>query len=209
VATHYQTLGVAPNASAAALRSAYVAKARELHPDRQVGRTTDEVQRAQRAMQDVNAAWAVLGDPRARRSYDDALPPATETVSAPRPVSPSGRPAVVLDEIDDDRSSPLPFLVRAAPVVLLLGVLVTIFVVTAFAAGSRSVDPRQYVDVDDGTPEVGACVDVRSSGVVSVACDAAGALRVERVVDRADDCAPGEVPVWWAEDRQLCVRPPS
>jgi hypothetical protein len=63
--THYDVLGVEPSASAAQLRDAYVALARRHHPDVDGG---DAAQ-----MRAVNAAWATLGDPARRASYDRAL----------------------------------------------------------------------------------------------------------------------------------------
>lgn len=52
-------------ASRAAIRRAYRAKARRLHPDRPGGDA--------RAMQALNEAWWVLGDDRRRRAYDCSL----------------------------------------------------------------------------------------------------------------------------------------
>jgi len=67
---HYQTLGVAPTASAAEIRQAYVRLARERHPDR----FTDpaEKQRAQAALQDITTAFNELVNPRSRQDYDAA-----------------------------------------------------------------------------------------------------------------------------------------
>jgi curved DNA-binding protein CbpA len=212
VATHYEVLGVEPDASPAALRAAYLAKARVLHPDRQVGRSRAEVASAQRRMQDVNAAWAVLGDPRARRSYDLSLRPRTAPAS-PRPASPRpaprpARPAVVLEDEDDEVTGrALPFLVRVGPIVLLLGVLLTIFVVSAFAAGGGLVDTDSFRSGDEGTPEVGSCIDVRR--VEPVDCEMPRAVPVVGVIEPGESCGESAVPIWWEEDEQLCVRPES
>lgn len=67
---HYDELGVAPSASPAEIRAAYVALARQHHPDR-MG-TSGEVVRAEAAarMARVNAAWTVLSDPAKRAAYD-------------------------------------------------------------------------------------------------------------------------------------------
>jgi curved DNA-binding protein CbpA len=67
---HYDELGVAPSASPAEIRAAYVALARQHHPDR-MG-TSAEVVRAEAAarMARVNAAWTVLSDPAKRARYD-------------------------------------------------------------------------------------------------------------------------------------------
>lgn len=58
---HYEVLGVAVDATAADLRRAYLARARQHHPDTG-GRPG--------AMTEVNEAWAVLSDPARRRQYD-------------------------------------------------------------------------------------------------------------------------------------------
>lgn len=67
---HYDELGVAPTATTAEIRAAYVALARRHHPDR-MG-TSTEVVRSEAAarMARVNAAWTVLSDPAKRAAYD-------------------------------------------------------------------------------------------------------------------------------------------
>lgn len=60
--TLYQVLGLTPDASTDDIRRAYLAAAKRHHPD--AGADDD------RAMQAVNAAWAVLGQPARRRAYD-------------------------------------------------------------------------------------------------------------------------------------------
>ena len=61
--SHYTTLGVPPTASQAEIRAAYRRLALEHHPDRRGARGEERMAR-------VNAAYAVLDSPRARRSYD-------------------------------------------------------------------------------------------------------------------------------------------
>lgn len=61
---HYEVLGVSSAASGDEVRRAYLARARQHHPD-----TGGEPA----AMTEVNAAWTVLSDPVQRRSYDLAL----------------------------------------------------------------------------------------------------------------------------------------
>jgi curved DNA-binding protein CbpA len=209
VATHYEVLGVAKDASPAAIRAAYLAKARVLHPDRQVGRSRAEMAAAQRSMQDVNVAWNVLGDPRARRDYDNSLRPrATTTAStAARPMPRTQRPMVVLEQ--DRPAEPLPFLVRVAPVVILAGVLLTIIVVMAFAAGGQLVDFDSGGSEQTDAPVVDSCIDVGRFEITTVDCESPEALRVERVVTRVSACREDEVPVPWEEDEVLCVRPKS
>jgi curved DNA-binding protein CbpA len=62
VSTHYDVLGVAPDAGVEQIRAAYLRLARRHHPDHPGG--------SAEAMQAVNVAWQVLRDPVRRRAYD-------------------------------------------------------------------------------------------------------------------------------------------
>lgn len=91
-------LGVGPASDAATVRQAYVALARQHHPDRPGGDAA--------RMRAINDAWSVLGDPLRRTRYDRALAGAD---AGPAP-SPGGaeaadaRPASDLqDDLEDDR----------------------------------------------------------------------------------------------------------
>jgi hypothetical protein len=69
--THYESLGIAPDASPEDVRRAYLRLAREHHPDRHAGSSSRSgVADAERRMREVNAAWAVLGDAGRRADYD-------------------------------------------------------------------------------------------------------------------------------------------
>jgi DnaJ domain len=69
--TFYDVLGVASDASPAAIRRAYVTLARQYHPDFHTTASAEVHAANERAMQAVNEAWTVLSDPVARRRYDD------------------------------------------------------------------------------------------------------------------------------------------
>lgn len=60
--SHYDTLGIAPDADEEAVKKAFRKKASAAHPDREGG--SDE------AMKQVNRAYAVLSDPARRAAYD-------------------------------------------------------------------------------------------------------------------------------------------
>ena len=79
--TYYEVLGVASTAPTSEVRRAYVALARQHHPDR-AGGDTD-------TMRAINDAWATLRDPDRRATYDltlgrvraTAVPPESHTTS--------------------------------------------------------------------------------------------------------------------------------
>lgn len=80
--SHYEVLGVTPTADEAAVRRAYVALARQHHPDRAGGDAA--------RMRALNEAWATLGDPVRRARYDRAIArsdaqPVTAPPAAARP----------------------------------------------------------------------------------------------------------------------------
>ena len=68
----YAVLGVARRASAEEVRRAYLALARRHHPDAHAEGGAGARAAAERRMQEVNAAWAVLGDPGRRAAFDRA-----------------------------------------------------------------------------------------------------------------------------------------
>jgi curved DNA-binding protein CbpA len=80
--THYELLGVKPDATATDIRAAYRRRARVLHPDRRRG--TDG------AMSALNDAWHTLSDPQRRASYDASLAP--RKAPRQRPAAPSATP---------------------------------------------------------------------------------------------------------------------
>ena len=62
---YYEVLGIAPDASAEKIRSAYHKLAFQCHPDRH--QASEE---AHKKMQEINEAYAILSDPIKRREYD-------------------------------------------------------------------------------------------------------------------------------------------
>lgn len=157
--THYDTLGVRPSADAAALRAAYLAKARVHHPDRHIDASPATRAAAARTMREVNAAWSVLSDPEARRRYDASLaPPTAGTTASPTPTGAARAPSAARPVRPS--VAPEPVVVhhpmRWIPTVVILALLLGIFVFTAFAASGGDDAPRPTVA--PGDLGVGACV---------------------------------------------------
>lgn len=83
--THYDTLGVDPDASDDEIRRSWLRLARAHHPDFHVDATAQQRADNEREMQAINAAWAVLGDRDRRRDYDARLRAEVRVVSEPPP----------------------------------------------------------------------------------------------------------------------------
>jgi len=194
VATHYDVLGVAPDAVPADIRRAYLELARALHPDRAVGSSAGESQRSSRRMQEVNEAWRVLREPASRAAYDRALVPAAPPV--PSDVDPMDVPFSAAAPVGDIGVS----FVRALPWFAVAVVLVAIFIFTAFASGQDSARGPQDL--------VGRCVSPSNvSSVAAVSCEEPNDGQVVLVVDRASLCPDGSAGRPVAGNRWLCLEP--
>ena len=92
----YAVLGVPRDAGPEEVRRAYLALARRHHPDAHAEGGPAARAAAERRMQQINAAWAVLGDParRAARDANDAGPRRGEAAPDPgfRPFDPGPDP---------------------------------------------------------------------------------------------------------------------
>ena len=68
--THYEILGIAPDAPTPTIRAAFVALARRHHPDYFVAASPAVRADAEQRMRAINEAWAVLSDGARRAAYD-------------------------------------------------------------------------------------------------------------------------------------------
>lgn len=186
VASHYDTLGVRDSASAEDIRSAYLAKARELHPDRHTESSAERRRKAERDMQLVNEAFAAVGNSDARRRYDQALKASEfrrygDDYSADSDFESST--SFGDDEPQRHHSAPLFHMMRSLPLLLVLGTLGALFVFTAFATGNRTSDERR--------PEVistGDCVTTAGTLMSWVPCDGSTTGIVQAIVAAEADC---------------------
>lgn len=139
--THYEALGVPRDASSSEIRRAYLQLARRHHPDQHAAAGPRSVTEAERRMREINAAWAVLGTPASRASYDRELVvggPSDAPANPVRRPSQDFRPYHEVDEDDDDTwryepdegdpaSAPPRALLVAPPVMAVLGAGLTLF----------------------------------------------------------------------------------
>lgn len=207
--SHYEILGVAATASADDIRAAFRRRAREVHPDRQLAAGASVTSEdggsghADHAMQQLNEAWRVLGDPEQRRAYDQSM------VVGPRVHPRPGRPAVDPDDVAyfHPLAEPGDIVVsvaRGLPWFVALAVLIAIFVFTAFAGGAEQ-------DKASASDLVGECVRLERGGVVlSVPCDEPNSGRVDLVAVRSSLCPEGSSSVRLpSQGSWLCLREPS
>ena len=122
--THYEQLGVAPDASTQQLRQAFRALSKRYHPDT----TALPAAEAELAFRQLRQAYGVLADPAARRSYDERLrQPVRPAVVFRPPASPAGdtdqpRPAPVRRSLSGGEWFALVLLALALVLSLVLGV---------------------------------------------------------------------------------------
>ena len=184
--SHYDELGVAPDATAADLRQVYRARAARLHPDKHAGGSAEELAAAEGDMRTLNEAWHVLSDAGRRRRYDESLvPPAIVPTVRHEPAQ-----STVEQPLDEGRG--WSALVLVLPVALLLLSLAAIFVFTAFAVGgpdSEASGPGSPAPGAAGAA-VGDCVNVRGGHVSQVVpCDEPNDGQITEEVDRDKACS--------------------
>jgi hypothetical protein len=73
VVTHYDVLGVPPDAPLEEIKRAYYERARLYHPDAHASSAPTVRAEAERTMQALNTSWSVLREPSRRRRYDRHL----------------------------------------------------------------------------------------------------------------------------------------
>lgn len=201
----YRLLGVSPAATAEEIHRAWRAAVRRLHPDTMGDRPAAEREAAERRLRDLNAAWAVLGDPARRREYDRRrarTPPHPGGSRGPGAGSRPRRPPPPVPRRREP-TDPAAGCLRVIPVAV-VGVLVAIIVV-ALLAGEG---PRESRVPDTVAGLVGRCVVIHPGvDIAPVQCPGGDGLLVS-AVPSPGLCPDGTRPrrhdpsgVW------LCLRP--
>jgi hypothetical protein len=183
----YDVLGVRPDASADELRRSYLQRARLLHPDRHIDAGSARRAEVERQMQDLTAAWQVLGDAGRRRRYDEQQGIGVRE----RPPTTTDEPRFVtrLDgttEADVEPVDGLAKLARGIPWIALVAVLVIIFFFSAYAlTGTPGAG-----DIGNGT-KTGTCVLITGGSPTPTPCDTNGARVVITLVGASSPCPQG------------------
>lgn len=148
--SHYERLGVPPDATTEQIRLAYRELAWRHHPDR-TGSTTSA------AMPEINEAWRVLSDPVLRHSYDAGLGTASST-------------STVTGWDTSARFSTPPITPARFPWRFVLGFFVVALAVILFMG--YITDPAEPTPIDN-LIRVGSCVavDATRTEAWEVSCD--------------------------------------
>lgn len=185
--TLYDVVGVRPDASADEVRRSYLQRARLLHPDRHVDAGVARRAQVERQMQELNAAWQVLGDAGRRRRYDEQQGIGVRE----RPTITADEPRFVTrmdgtTEADVGPVDAFARLARAIPWIALIAVLVIIFIFSAYAlTGNTGAG-----DFGNGT-KTGTCVVITGGTARASSCDADGARVVITLVGPSSPCPQG------------------
>jgi hypothetical protein len=215
--THYDTLGIDAAASSDQVRKAYLAKARQLHPDQYVGRPSADLAKAERLMKELNVAWTVLNNPVSRRAYDydlrmarEANRPVGATVRPTGPVSGSAppRPKLVSERPSAAEARTAPKvasaeemdlgrfgrLVRSGPLLAMAALFLLILIIVAIAGGGGDDSQPAPSSTESGVPiaENGAtpvaCVELEPNAI-EVPCGDHDAV-AWAVITEGEDCPP-------------------
>lgn len=200
MATHYETLGVPPEASPQEIRKAYLRRARALHPDRQLGRPPGDAMAAEQAMRQVNAAWTVLSDAKKRAEYDRrSRPQSRPPVARPAPVRvPRPAPSPEPDfgrAVDEQEGDGTVSVWASIPVLLIVGLLLGVLIITAFA-DREPADIRPVVEDTPSRLAVGDCFAFVGSDLRSRSCSSGTSDGViVAVVPARGNCPAGPDPL--------------
>jgi len=204
-------LGIAPDASDDEVRRAYLRLAMDHHPDRSTDGEHGGRDEAPARMVEINAAWEVLGDDGRRLDYDRSLLASGARSTAEDPFAHLLRRQRTVDDVDPGADHDLhqpPALVRALPIVVVLGVLLAIVVFTAYAGGPGSEPAgNEQVRTAEQVP-VGTCVTLPPTGEVEVVeCGTRSDGTVATIADWPEPCPVPLVAVAVPERREsLCLR---
>lgn len=178
--SHYDVLGVAPDASSEVIRESYRRLAREFHPDRTVGSAVGGDK-----MPEINAAYHVLSDPARRAVYD------AQRREGPVAAGPTGRST----ESDDHREgyrfaypdgpARIPWRgLLVASAIAIIGIIVL----------AQFVEPGEPAP-PDGILRTGDCVEILANGDADeIACAGPGDVVVRQFIAFDRVCSNGLEP---------------
>lgn len=216
--SHYDVLGVSPDAKPEAIRRGYLRQARRWHPDRPTG----DAER----MRAVNEAWDVLGDIRSRAAYDRKLarsalgqPGSARSTGATSPTG-SPRPAASPRTAGTPPRPQTPSLevvsirwrwISLAAVALAAVAVAVIFLATSAIDDSDPGAPiTASAPVSQARPEPGDCFRIATTTLITVPCDYRHDGKLVSWVPFGAPCPPDtELHYVRSAQEAVCYHPPS
>ncbi len=205
IATHYEVLGVAPDAPAHVIREAYRELARRHHPDRVAAADGPASASPEAGMAQINEAYRVLGDPGRRAVYDRSL---AGGAAGPSDRSDgSGAPsATAVDDVVRRPTALDPSGPARVPWKLML---VAAVVGSGLVLISAALADSPADEVPDGIIRTDSCVTIEPNGDArEVACTGEDDIVVELLLPTEAECPVGLEP---HRDRLglgiACIRP--
>lgn len=181
--SHYDVLGVRPDASATTIRESYRRLAREYHPDRTAGSAAGGDK-----MPAINEAYHVLSDPGRRAVYDaQRRAPASTSRTSASPEAPTTEesPSVGYRFAYPDGPARIPW--RGLLVVSAIAII-GIVVLAQFIEPGDPAPP-------DGVLRPGDCVEILDNGDADeIACDGSGDIVVRQFIAFDRVCSNGLEP---------------
>jgi molecular chaperone DnaJ len=188
IPTHYDVLGVAPDAPAPVIREAYRALARQHHPDRVAAAEGPSPAAPDHGMARINEAYRVLGDPGRRAVYDRSLAGG----SVPRAGSDDvdrAETATIIDEAPGRPTALDPSGPARVPwkLMLVAGLVGSVLVLISAALADSPAD-----EVPDGIIRTDSCVTIEPNGDArEVACTGEDDIVVELLLPTEAECPVG------------------
>jgi hypothetical protein len=188
ISSHYDVLGVDPDASPQEIRIAYRDRARRYHPDRTRGAELPDVE-----MSRINEAYRVLGDPGRRAVYDRSLAGTGPTIEDDADEADDLPPGMDLADMRSRDSVLSPSGPARVPWKLMA--VTAIVGSAAVLIGATFNDPPSE-EVPDGIIRVGSCIAVEANGDArEVACTQTDEdLVVELLIPTEAECPHPLVP---------------
>lgn len=184
--SHYDELGVAPNASSEVIRDSYRRLAREFHPDRMRGSAAGGDR-----MPDINEAYRVLSDPGRRAVYDAQHRPANVAGSGAPPPSSAASDTFGGPDVPAYRYRHPDGPARVPWRSLLFFSAIAIVIILVLAQFSKPADPA----APDGILRGGDCVEILANGdAKELACTGSGDLVVRQFIAFDRVCSNGWEP---------------
>ncbi|MBG02069.1 MAG: hypothetical protein CL470_07350 [Acidimicrobiaceae bacterium] len=215
--TYYQILGVSPSAKHKEIRAAYLAKARNLHPDNFQNAPKREQIRSEELMRELNQAWSTLSNKENRSKYDLKISSektdnrsytSTDRASyqewTPEPTPEKKTLRYATEE--EMKLTWIAKLVRPAPLALILLGVVAVVIIASIGIGSND-DSNRSVPVARPTGQPIDCMNLVAGArgervkCVSGEYDAI----IYRIVPAGEECPKDLEEVWKGNGEMFCV----